>query len=70
VLILLSLDLIIDNDDSKLLLTQEVSELRENLSCTVNVYSKADHSLLGQAILEVWAMIEHSCNILRQVRYV
>lgn len=56
------------SDEMRALLTEEVAELRENLCCTVYIYNKAENSLIGQASLELWAMIEHSCNVLRQVR--
>ena len=56
------------NEEMRELMTEEVAELRENLCCTVYVYNKAESALIGQASLELWAMIEHSCNILRQVR--
>jgi hypothetical protein len=56
------------DDKAKALLTEEISELRENLCCNVYVYSKVENALIGQAILELWVMIEDSCNILRQVQ--
>jgi hypothetical protein len=58
------------DDKAKALLTEEISELRENLCCNVYVYSKVENALIGQAILELWVMIEDSCNILRQVRLI
>jgi hypothetical protein len=54
------------NDKNKSPLIEEISELRENLSCTVYIYNKSENTLLGQANLELWIMIEDSCNILRQ----
>eukprot|EP01039_Chlorochromonas_danica_P004627 gene4627-5069_t len=47
-------------------LTEEIDELGDTLAVNVNVYDSRSGSLLGQGVVELWNMIEHHCNILRQ----
>ena len=61
-------DLVFD-DRTLPMLEDEVRELQESITCQINIYSitgEDSRTLLGQAIVELWVMVEDSCNILRQ----
>lgn len=57
-------------DDRTLsMLQDELRELQESVTCQVNIYAitgEDSRAVIGQAIIELWVMIEDSCNILRQ----
>lgn len=48
-------------------LREEIKELADTLAVYVNVVDSRTGEVLGQAVIEVWNMIEHKCNILRHV---
>ncbi len=50
-------------------LQDEIREIQESITCQVNIYAvtgEDSRHMIGQAIIELWVMIEDSCNILRQ----
>jgi hypothetical protein len=63
---MLYVDLIFDDSTSELL-REEISELTDTIALYVNVYDSKTSAILGQGVVELWNMIEHSCNILRHV---
>jgi hypothetical protein len=56
------------DEDTEDMLREEIHEIGESMMFQVNFYSPADDKLLGQAMVELWVMIEDSCNIVRKVR--
>jgi hypothetical protein len=50
-------------------LSDEISEEGENLALFINIMSEDDVTILGQATVLLYVMIEESCSILRQVYY-
>lgn len=54
-------------------LVQEIREYEDALCFQISVLrvgaSQGEKSLLGQANVDLWVMIEDSCNILRQVLF-
>lgn len=54
------------DESTSQLLAEEIQEIGDTLGICVNVLDSKSGDLLGQGVVEVWNMIEHRCNILRQ----
>lgn len=54
------------NEDTGEVLREEIRELSDTVSFQVYVISAADQQPIGQAIIELWVMVENGTNILRQ----
>lgn len=54
------------DEDRGIILQEEISELQETISLQINFLSKRNNRPVGQAIIELWPMIEPGVNILRQ----
>ncbi|RYY77642.1 hypothetical protein EON63_18345 [archaeon] len=66
-----TLDMVFDSSSLEVL-KEEVREMGENMAIYINVYGVGGEGgvLIGKGVLEVWGMVEHHCNILRQVRVI
>lgn len=55
------------NDETENMLKEEIAEIGDSMTFQINFYSAADDRLIGQAVVELWVMIEDCCNIVRKV---
>lgn len=57
------------NDKTSEVLREEIRELQDTISFQINLISATTKEPVGQAIVELWTLIEHGVNILRQVTF-
>lgn len=55
------------NKSASAQLSSEIDELGENLALEVILVKSENNEFIGNANLNLWVMIEDSCNIVRQV---
>ena len=55
------------SDDSRVILAEEIARAAENFSFSILVLSENDNSVIAEAVVAIWIMIEDSVNIARNV---
>jgi hypothetical protein len=58
---------LIFNQETETTLRDEIEEIGDSMTFQINFYSANDDKLIGQAVVELWVMIEDCCNIVRKV---